>query len=495
MENQLGSPDPRDMWERMNTRAEMIASALLEDIGQTSFVSLTAVELKQRLLDFTKQSIEILRSEPYKPDAAHVVGESLVELGYWQPEVLDQVQSLLIQHLPVGLASKEQAFLYKRLILFLSHFATGFSRQMYDLVLKEQAQIQESLFRAKRQTEEKLRESTHRFETLVEATFEGVAIHKGGWILDVNPSLAKMFGYKKSELYGQSVLDLCTPEFHSLARHQIRGQATSSYEITGLRKDGTTFPIEVRGKQLCTAQGVFRIAAVRDLTMRKARGADLTRVRRQLVQSREAERLRLAHELHDGPIQDLLAISYRLAGLSKQTEDEDQELATLHQDVVTQVKKLRRLYKTMRPVALDELGLQEALRRLILKYEERDDFVTCFYVDGDITNLPDVVAMTIYRVVQEGLTNIAKHSRAERISVVLERRNHFIMGTVADDGQGFQNPERMSTFSEAEHFGLLGMIERVEVLGGQVNIHSQPGIGTEVYFWLPDTLDNGGGDG
>jgi signal transduction histidine kinase len=143
------------------------------------------------------------------------------------------------------------------------------------------------------------------------------------------------------------------------------------------------------------------------------------------------------------------------------------------------------LYARLRPGTLDELGLREALRALAIEYEDDHGLTVAFLAQGEVDHLPGEAAVTLFRAAQEALTNVNRHSGAERAWLAVTREEEGIALTVTDEGRGFRVPQRLSAMAYGGHFGLLGMAERLERLGGRLAVRSQPGEGTTVQVWLP----------
>ena len=218
-----------------------------------------------------------------------------------------------------------------------------------------------------------------------------------------------------------------------------------------------------------------RAAVAVDLSARVASDA-LGRV----VEAQELERRRLARELHDQTGQELTSVLLGLKAVEEAKTDEEraESLATVREQVVETLHDVRRLAVELRPKALDDFGLVAALERLRDTFAER----TRMRVDleanvGD--RLPSDVETALYRIVQEALTNIVKHAEASAISIVLARRERSITAVIEDDGRGF-TPE-----GDGDGLGLLGMRERLALLGGKLKIESSPGAGTTIVAEVP----------
>ena len=217
----------------------------------------------------------------------------------------------------------------------------------------------------------------------------------------------------------------------------------------------------------------------------RASRAELARAHGQLILAREDERRQLGWSLHDGPIQDLMAISHRLAAVGMEVADHAPEMAELRRAVVGQINILRQLYAQLRPGTLDELGLRGALRSLAIECEDAHGIAVRFRARGDVDHLPDAAAVTLFRVAQEALANVVRHSGAGQVWLEVTCDDEGATLTVTDDGRGFRGPRRLSALAQRGHFGLLGMAERLALLGGRLEVRSQPGEGTTVQAWLP----------
>jgi len=203
---------------------------------------------------------------------------------------------------------------------------------------------------------------------------------------------------------------------------------------------------------------------------------------RRAVQAQEAERKRLARELHDETGQALMSI---LLGLSAVERAESAEAARaaageLRELVVETLQAVRRLAVELRPSALDDFGLEPALRRLGQTVREGGELDVQVEAMLGEERLPADVETALYRIVQEALTNAVKHAGAEHVSIVLTRKQRSVMVMIEDDGCGF-DPAVISR----DGLGLLGMRERVQLLDGELEIETSPGMGTTLVLELP----------
>ena len=198
---------------------------------------------------------------------------------------------------------------------------------------------------------------------------------------------------------------------------------------------------------------------------------------RRIVAAQELERERLARELHDETGQALTSI---LLGLRQLEGAEPESVAQLRELVVATLQDVRRLAVELRPKVLDDFGLVPALERLTDTFAEQTGIDVDLEAGGVSERLPPEVETAIYRIVQESLTNVVKHARAQRVSVLLTRANGRIKAVIEDDGNGFE-----PSAADAGGIGLIGMRERIELLDGSLAVESSPTSGTTVAVEVP----------
>jgi two-component system, NarL family, sensor histidine kinase DevS len=224
-------------------------------------------------------------------------------------------------------------------------------------------------------------------------------------------------------------------------------------------------------------QFAVRASSAVDISRRVARDA-LSRV----VAGQEVERRRLARELHDETGQALTSILLGLRGVDEAASSPATKKAVsdLRELVVTTLQDVRRLAVQLRPTALDDFGLVAALERLVQTFAEMTGVEVDLEPRLGAERLPPEVETTLYRLVQEALTNVVKHAEARHVSILLARREGSVIAVIEDDGLGFDPDAR-----DGDGVGLLGMQERVELHDGRLTVESAPEAGTTLRIEIP----------
>lgn len=376
---------------------------------------------------------------------------------------------------------------------------------------------------------EDLRQSERNYRLLMEQASDGIHTYdSNGNFIEANSRLCQMLDYTKQEMMDLNVTDLILPEDLSLAPIRIdRLQAgeTLLTERRLRRKDGTVLTVEISGSKV--QDGVFQ-SIIRDITERKRAEEELRlaydeleerveertaqiaganamlrvemaeRLRveqdrqellRRLVIAQEEERRRISRELHDQMGQQLTAIMMGLKTLGNTSYGRQSTLDTLQQlqNLTDQVaREVHSLAWELRPPGLDDLGLQAALYNYFDEWAKRTRVMVEFHSSGfEGERLPSALETTIYRIAQEALTNVVKHSGADQVSFLVERVAGQIVTVIEDNGKGFDVEQSTATAIQQGKLGLLGMRERTQLLGGTLAIESSPGSGTSVYVRIP----------
>ncbi|WP_052888328.1 sensor histidine kinase [Thermogemmatispora carboxidivorans] len=207
----------------------------------------------------------------------------------------------------------------------------------------------------------------------------------------------------------------------------------------------------------------------------------------QIINAQEQERKRIARELHDETSQMLTSLLISLAILEKSvTSPEARERIADTRNLAHQtLRAIRNLSIDLRPSALDDLGLLPALRWYIKEYQQKCSIEVEFSATGFKGRLPAEMETVLYRIVQEALTNTARHANATRVSIALREEEGAVHATISDNGCGFDVEALMKTPGQERGLGLAGMQERAVLLDGSLDIQSRPGAGTTIEVRLP----------
>lgn len=388
-----------------------------------------------------------------------------------------------------------------------------------------------------KQAEAARRESDERFRLLIEGARDYAMFLLGPdyritfWSIGAE----RLFGWSAAEAVGQSFSMIFTPEDRDLGAMEGEVRTAVAHGRAEdrrwhVRKDGSRMFVDGVLIRLDDDQGHVRgfVKIGRDTTVQRKAEDDLQRAhddlehriaertaalaaanrslhqenaeRRQLEAQRiallqriisvqEDERRRIARELHDTLRQFLTGLNLRVSSLHGELEDMSQfhrglsDLSQLARDID---KELDRLTMELRPSALDDLGLEQALHTYVEQWSATSGIAVDVLVQGlGAARLSATLETTIYRIVQEALTNVVRHAQATQVSVLLERRGEQLQMIVEDNGQGFNAEAERQDSSEGQYLGLLGMAERAMLVGGTLTIDSAPGGGTTIFLHIP----------
>jgi signal transduction histidine kinase len=227
----------------------------------------------------------------------------------------------------------------------------------------------------------------------------------------------------------------------------------------------------------------------RDITEQKRMDENLRFYLQQATRAQEEERKRISHELHDDTIQALVVLSRQLDALASGgkglSEEARQRLEELWQQTDNILQGVRRLSQDLRPAALDRLGLLPAVEWLASEVTRYSGVATKVGVTGKEHRLPEEVTIALFRIIQEALRNIWRHSGAASAMITIEFTDKKTKVTIKDDGQGFKLPDKVGDLAKHGKLGLAGMQERAQLVGGTLTAQSEPGKGTTITVEAP----------
>jgi PAS domain S-box-containing protein len=347
----------------------------------------------------------------------------------------------------------------------------------------------------RKRAEEALRESEERYRELFENAKDAMYVHDlQGRYTSINCAAEKLTGYSREEILGRDFGDFVVPEHvggvrDSLCRKLADGTETV-YEVEVLTRDGRRVPVEVNSR-LIHENGipVGVQGTVRDITERKHSQAALQNFSRRLMEAQEAERQRLSRELHDEIGQVLTAVRINLETV--QRDGNAPAVSSPIEDSLNVIdealRQVRDMSLDLRPPHLDDFGLSSALRWYIDRYAKRAGHRVQFIDEqpAEQSRLREDLETACFRIVQEGLTNVARHANAKSVSVRLARSNGHLVLTIEDDGIGFEVDALRRYATANATLGVRGMEERAEGVGGRIEIESAKGKGTKILARFP----------
>ena len=343
-----------------------------------------------------------------------------------------------------------------------------------------------------KQGEDKYR---HIFENAIEGIFQTTP---DGHLITANPALARMLGYASPEELIRNITDLQQQLFVDPAK---RFEFKRLLETTGIvqgfeaqlyRKDGSTRWNAVNTGAVRDARGavLYYEGTVEDITERKRAEAARRKIRQSIIAAQEAERSRIARELHDDVCQRLSAMKLHLGALANSLGKNNQamlpKLLVIKQQVDMNITEVRRISLRLRPTALDDLGLIKALRQLCNEFRQDHHLAISLRAMNSLPELCDAATgIALYRIVQEGLSNISKHAQATRVLVKLAHRQNGLILDIEDNGKGFILEKIKAPRAAGHQLGLLNMKERSELLGGTFRVESARHKGTKIHVEIP----------
>jgi PAS domain S-box-containing protein len=336
-------------------------------------------------------------------------------------------------------------------------------------------------FVGRRRAEEEVRARESRLRAMLDAALDAVvSMDAEGRVIGWNPAAEATFGYRSTEVVGREMAELIVPprlrEAHrrGLARYLRSRQGVildRRLELTGMRRDGTEFPLELTITRIAVAGPPTFTGYLRDITDRVTAELEVRASRARLVEVADAERKRIQRNLHDGAQQQLTSVLLRLGMLRASSGPDYRVLDEAIEELAAGLDEIRALASGLHPAVLTERGLAAALESLALRspipveLEQLPD-----------RRLPEPIEAAAYYVVAEALANVQKHAGARQVLVRVATGDDRVEVTVVDDGAGG---------ADEEGAGLRGLTDRVESLGGTLRLESPEGVGTRLRADIP----------
>lgn len=347
----------------------------------------------------------------------------------------------------------------------------------------EQALIAEHLFR----------------RTIEESIPSGIfGMDRQGQQIYVNKGFCEMVGWEENELLYSSYPFIYWPQDNCSASdrdfNMLAGGILSSdgIELPFMRKNGEQFWGLVSGTELRDSKGlpIGYLMSVADISAQKRAEHAMRALSSRLVDQQESERKFVAQELHDGIGGKLTAVKYSIERLINELQEKNDPLKVPLEDILSivhdTIDETQRIYRNLHPAILDDLGLNAALRSLCREFMEVYTTITIethFEVPEDMIQEP--LKILIYRILQEALNNVAKHSQADKAMASIRLVNDEIELVIKDNGQGFDLSEVQTLDYQERGVGLESIKERTVVFGGALDLQTKPGQGTTIRVTWP----------
>jgi PAS domain S-box-containing protein len=355
------------------------------------------------------------------------------------------------------------------------------------------------LYQQELELTEELRISEEKYRELFENAHDAIWVHDlQGNITLANRACEELSGYPVAELIGKNVSMFLMPEALALAREikerLLRGEAIEQrYEQRLKRKDGYEASLQLATSPVFSGGELVAFQHIaRDITEEKRMQENLRFYLKQATKSQEEERKRIARELHDETIQELVVLSRQVddlafSGLVLSEQNISRHIG-LRQQINNVIQGVRRLSQDLRPAALDRLGLLAALEWLTSNVAEYSGIPIGLNVSGQEHRLSEEAELLLFRITQEALRNVWRHSEATRASVMVAFDQGKTIIAISDNGKGFAFSGSVDDLFRDGKLGLAGMHERARLLGGTVKVQSEPGKGTEVTVEIPNKV-------
>lgn len=352
----------------------------------------------------------------------------------------------------------------------------------------------------KQKHREALKTSERKFRRLIEQAPDAVYLfNNSGEIIDTNLKATEDLGYTLEEIKAMNVLDideeLSDIKDLTALLSQLSSKETSSTYRRQKKKDGSLFPVELHVSVIDHDEAKLYLTFVRDMTesMRlkdklENTNQELTKLTRHIQELREEERMHLAREIHDDLGQILTALKFDLISIrdycTPNIEIKQRIESALNLNT-SAIKTTQNITRELRPGMIDDLGIIPAVEWYTGQFSERTNIHIDLIIKTDEPNIEESYKINIYRIIQEALTNIARHAEATKVKIAFERTNEGLQILIRDNGKGITEED----MKRPDSFGLIGMKERANAIKGELKIIFGKKQGTEVNLFVPFKKD------
>jgi len=341
----------------------------------------------------------------------------------------------------------------------------------------------------------------HTYRLLIESMNEGaLMLTADKMITYANQRFARMVKCPLEQVTGGSFRNFLSAADRATLRPLMKQAAKDGHKIQVLLHagDGSCIPVLLSIRELANegSKNVIIGMVVTDLTEARRNEEQLRALAHRVVQAQEAERGRVAIELHDHITQLLCAILVRSQTLADQLPAREKqakrEAVKLRELLGQTAEAVERISRNLRPGVLEQLGLVAGLRDTTTEFAKRTGVSVKLDCVTWAARLPGDIELTLYRILQEALKNVEQHARARHVTVRLTKRDNLVQLEIHDDGISFDPNHYQARRKQADRLGVLGMRERATYVGGTLNVNSVPGNGTTITVQIPYGKSGGG---
>jgi len=347
--------------------------------------------------------------------------------------------------------------------------------------------------------QQELQATGERYRELFESANDAIWLHDlGKNIVAANKASATLTGYsleelstiKSDNLFAEDCLKSINHIEDSLLKNGTSGHLS---EAKIIRKDKSEAHIQLSTNPVFSNGQIVGFQHIaRDITEQKRMQDNLRFYFQQATRAQEEERKRISHEIHDESVQSLASLAHKIEAIATEKErlpeDIVQYLEGLYSETKSIMEGLRRFSHELRPGVLDQIGLGSALELLVEELGREQNVSTSLEISGSERRLASEIEVALFRIAQEALSNVRRHSGAKKAAIKLLFTSKKVKLTVSDDGRGFQLPKVLGDLANEGKLGLLGMQERTLLLNGKFSIESIVGKGTKVVVEVSDEV-------
>jgi PAS domain S-box-containing protein len=339
--------------------------------------------------------------------------------------------------------------------------------------------------------------SEQRFQSIFESTSLGIKVlDLTGNIVQTNSAFQKIIGYPEDEIVGRRFYDFLHPADMARAvsmfqKFKSEGVSALRFQHRAIHKNGSTVWVNAVFSAVRKSGDddglAFIVSILEDITDQKLFESELVEVKNRLQNTLELERLRLAHELHDGPMQELYSVIYEIEELREKADPQVRySLGNVSQSIQGVLQELRTTAKELRPPTISQFGLEKTIRSYVGDLQDKHpELLVHLSLAHDHQLLPEEVRLALFRIFQQSMSNIVRHAHATETRVRFSFDAEEARLEIHDNGKGFQVPSSWIELVREGHFGLAGAAERVNALGGVFVVESHKTAGTTVRTVIP----------